>query len=117
LKAIGGEDGDKVIVVREWHWAVGWVEWIGIHQDAEDILKEADEIACALSDYPVVDEEHLSNLEQEEADETWKNCYNEKERIKYIRQHRNQFKFHSFSQMLDNVRGKYFSGYASDLLY
>jgi hypothetical protein len=117
LEAIGGEDGDLVVVVREGHWAVGWIEWIGIHQDAEDILKEADEILCALEDYPVVDDEHLSNLELEEAEEVWTNCYNEKERIKYIRDHRNQFEFRSFADMLGCVRGKYFCGYASELIY
>ncbi len=93
------------------------MEWIAIHQDDEEALKEADEIAGALSDYPVVDEEHYSQLETEEADEVWANCFNEKERIEYIRKHRSQFEFHDFAQLIANVRGKYFSGYASDLLH
>lgn len=117
LDAIGGEDGDLVIVVREGHWAVGWVEWIGIHQDAEDKLKEADEIACALEDYPVVDDEHLSNLEYEEAQDVWKNCYDTKDRIEYIRKHRSQFEFDSLEDMISCVRGNHFCGYASELLY
>lgn len=116
LETIGGES-DTVIVVRESHWAVGWVEWIAIHQDDEKALKVADEIAVALENYPVVDEEHYSQLETEEADETWANCYNEKERIEYIRKFRNQFEFRSFADMLSCVRGKYFCGYASDLLH
>lgn len=116
LEAIGGES-DTVIVVREGHWAVGWVEWIAIHQDDETALKEADAIAGALENYPVVDEEHYSQLETEDANETWANCYNEKERIEYIREHRAQFEFRSFSDMRDCIRGKYFCGYGSDLLY
>jgi len=116
LEAIGGES-ETVIVVRERHWAVGWVEWIAIHQDDEEALKKADEIAAALENYPIVDEEHYYQLESEEADETWANCYNEKERIEYIRNHRDQFNFDSFADMRDCIKGKYFKRYASDLLY
>jgi hypothetical protein len=44
LEALGGES-DTVIVVRESHWAVGWVEWIAIHQDDDKALEIADKIA------------------------------------------------------------------------
>ena len=65
-KTIGGET-DTVIVVREGHWAVGWVEWIAIHKSDAKALKTANEIADALEDYPVVNETHLSELDWEEA--------------------------------------------------
>ena len=65
LEAIGGEQEGLVQVVREGHWAVGWVEWIGIHQDAAEALKTADEITASLADYPVVDEEDFSRREYE----------------------------------------------------
>lgn len=122
LEAIGGEKTDDeseiplVQIVRESHWAVGWVEWIAIHKTATDALKAADEIAKKLDDYPVVDEEDFSREEQEEADETWKNCFDEKERVKYIRKYRSQFEFRSFADLFGCVRGKYFAGYAGDLL-
>src|SRR6266481_6815350 len=48
LTALGGES-ETVIVVRETHWAVGWVEWIAIHQDDEKALKIADDIRRQLS--------------------------------------------------------------------
>lgn len=115
LKALGGES-DTVQVVRESHWAVGWVEWIAIHQDDGRALQVADEIKAALEDYPVVDESHWSELEQEDANETWANCYDPAERVAYIREHRSQFEFHDLSDMLGCVRGKYFAGYASELL-
>jgi len=102
--------------IRENHWAVGWVEWIGIHKDAIAHLKCADAIAGGLDDYPIVDEEDYIALETEEADKTWLNCYSWKERVEYIRKHRDRFSFNSFSDLLKNVRGEYFSGYASDLL-
>jgi hypothetical protein len=43
LKALGGES-ETVIVVRESHWAVGWVEWIAIHQNDDRALKIADQM-------------------------------------------------------------------------
>lgn len=70
LKALGGES-DTVLVVREGHWAVGWVEWIAIHKTDKKSLAVANEIADALEDYPVVDENHLSDLEWNEACEYW----------------------------------------------
>jgi hypothetical protein len=70
LEAIGGES-ETVQVVRESHWAVGWVEWIAIHQDDEKALQIADEIKAALEDYPVVNEDHWSELEWNEAQDYW----------------------------------------------
>lgn len=70
LELIGGES-ETVQVVREGHWAVGWVEWIAIHQDDEAALKIADEIAAALQDYPVADESHFSEMEWNEAQDYW----------------------------------------------
>lgn len=70
LKALGGES-DTIQVVRERHWAVGWVEWIAIHELDEKALIEADEMLCALSDYPILDESHFSELEWSEAESYW----------------------------------------------
>lgn len=130
LKAIGGEQTDPekedprdegcalalVKVVRENHWAVGWVEWIAIHESATDALTIADKIAGSLEDYPVVDENLWSEYEYDEANETWRNCFDPKERVAYIRKHRSQFEFRDYRDMLSCVRGQYFAGYASELL-
>ena len=129
LKAIGGEQTSEdedpndpgsalslVRVVRENHWAVGWVEWIAIHETCSAALTIADEIKGRLEDYPVVSEELWSEYEQADADETWRNCYRPKERVEYIRKHRSQFEFHGFADLLACVRGKFFAGYASELL-
>lgn len=70
LRELGGES-ETVIVVRERHWAVGWVEWIGIHESDEARVIEADEMLCALSDYPVLSDDHLSELEWNEAADYW----------------------------------------------
>lgn len=116
LKRLGGES-ETVIVVRESHWAVGWVEWIAIHQDDEKALRIADEAKADLEDYPVLDEDDFSEREYEAANDVWKNCYSVTERIKYIRDYRSQFEFHSLADMLGCVRGDYFAGYASELIY
>lgn len=70
LKALGGES-ETVQVVREGHWAAGWVEWIAIHQDDTEALKLADSIMEKLESYSVVNEDHFSQLEWEEAQELW----------------------------------------------
>lgn len=61
-------------MIREGHWAVGWVEWIGIHQDAQGALQKAEKILAGLEDYPVVDEVDWSALEDAEATEYWLSC-------------------------------------------
>jgi hypothetical protein len=116
LIELGGES-DTVHVVRESHWAVGWIEWIAIHEDDIESLKIADEIIENLAIYPVINDDHLTAIEYEEANQVWANCYTPKERVDYIRMNRDQFEFSDFRDMLDCVRGKYFAGYASDLIY
>lgn len=120
LRALGGES-DVVTVVRESHWAVGWVEWIAIEADgtpeSDKALQIADEQTALLDDYPVLDESDWSEREREEADEVWRNCYNAQERIDYIREHRSQFDFCDFADLIGCVRGNYFAGYASELIY
>lgn len=116
LEALGGES-ETVLVIRESHWAVGWVEWIAIHADDAEALETADTIMDKLQDYPVLNEEHFSETEQADADQTWQNCYSPLERVAYIRKFRDQFEFQTFADLLGCVRGRYFAGYASELLY
>lgn len=70
LRALGGES-DTVRIVREGHWAVSWIEWIAIHESNTEAVLAADEMLCALSDYPVLDESHFSELEYFEAENNW----------------------------------------------
>lgn len=70
LAKLGGES-ETVVVVRERHWAVGWVEWIGIHESDEAAVQAADEMLCAIENYPVLSDDHLSELEWNEACEYW----------------------------------------------
>ncbi len=52
-------DSQPWTVIRERHWACGWIEWIGIHRDAAEHLKAADEMAGEMQDCPVLDEDKL----------------------------------------------------------
>lgn len=115
LNALGGES-DTVLVIHEGHWAVGWVEWIAIHETDAKALEIADGIKAALEDYPVIDEAHWSDLETEEANEVWTNCFNDAERLAYVRRNSSQFDFRDYADMIGCIRGKWFAGYASDLL-
>lgn len=116
VKLLGGES-DTVQIVQESHWAVGWVEWIAIHQDDEAALRIADQAKGRLADYPVLDEEDWCEREHESAQRVWKDCYDAKERIAYIRKHSDQFEFRDYADLIGCVRGNYFAGYASELLY
>ena len=65
LKALGGES-ETVIVVREGHWACGWIEWIAIHESDKKSLEIANEIYCSIQDYAVLDDSDFSELEYSE---------------------------------------------------
>lgn len=59
-------DTAPVLAVRENHWAVGWVEWIAIHEDAKSALELARDMEKRISNYPVLDDDDFSELEHEE---------------------------------------------------
>lgn len=115
LKQLGGES-DNVTIDRFGHWACGWWEALSVKAGSPQ-HRIAQEIKASLDNYPVLDDEDFSELEQESADRVWRDCYNSSERIEYIREHRSQFDFHNFADLLGSVRGNYFSGYANELLH
>ena len=108
--------GDDWFSASYGHWAVGWIEEIYVRPGSK-CQDYAEEVAKALADYPVLDDEHFSEVETEEANKTWQNCFNDSERLNYIREFRDQFEFDNFADMRSCVKGEYFAGYASDLIY
>lgn len=113
---VPGVDESSPQIVREGHWLCGWVEWVAIHESNESALRAADKIAERIDRYPILNEDDFSRREDESAQKVWAECYNMKERIAYLRRHRNQFEFYSFADLLAVARGRYFNGYASELL-
>lgn len=114
LSLLGGES-ENVEVFEYGHWACGWIKYLGVREGSPQ-EKIASDLLKKLEAYPVVNEDHWSELENDEAQEVWKNCYTNKERLKYIRLHKYQFNFLDFRDLINCVRGHYFCGYASELL-
>ena len=65
LKELGGE-GEHVEIHRFGHWACGWWEALCIHKGS-DKEATAQEMVDSLESYPVLNEEHFSEMETEEA--------------------------------------------------
>lgn len=53
-------------VIRDSHWACGWIEYILIHSKNKKALEVAEKIAQDLDQYPLVDESHACDLENTE---------------------------------------------------
>jgi hypothetical protein len=87
LKGLGGES-ETVQVVREGHFLCGWVEWIAIHESDETALRAADAMKSSLEDYPILDEEDYCQREFDECERVWSDCFNESDRIQYLRKNR-----------------------------
>lgn len=114
ISVLGGES-DDLEVHRFGHWGPGWFEIILINPNSE-LVDQAKSLADSLEDCPILDEEDYSQREHEEAESVWRNCYDAKERVEYIRQHRHQFDFNSFADLRSCVNGDHFCGYLSELL-
>ena len=62
-------ESETVQVVRERHWAVGWVEWLAIRPENTAAVAEAEKIGDELEEYPILDEDRYSELEAQDAPE------------------------------------------------
>lgn len=116
VSELGKENEDSYEIHRFGHWGPGWFEIILINPHNDELVKIAEGIENILFNYPVLDDELFSQYEYEEANAVWKECYNEKQRIDYIRKNPSTFDFRDFLDMVHCVRGDYFCGYASELL-
>ncbi len=85
LDGLHGES-NWVEVHRFGHWGPGWVEIILVKPTARRTLASAYEMSGALQDYPVLDEEDLSEREYEAAFESWSNT-DMKERVSICGRH------------------------------
>ena len=65
------EEMPSVQIVSENHWAVGWVEWIAIHESNAPAIAEAEAMLEKLEGYPVLNETHWSEMEFNEYLEAW----------------------------------------------
>lgn len=114
LAAVGGEGGD-VRVERHGHWACGWVDLILV-RPGSGAARLAESVEAALEDYPVLDDEDYAKEEREEAEQVWRTCYTDRDRLRYIRGHEDSFALDGVADALANVRGRRFGGDAAGLL-
>ena len=114
LERVGGES-ETVEIVRFGHWACGWIEYLCVRAESE-AYKIAEEIDMELENYPVLDEDELSEREDNEAQRQWKEFYNVTERVAYVRDNPDQFDFVNYKDMFQCISGEYFCGYASELI-
>jgi len=62
LDRLGGES-ETVQVIREGHWACGWVEWIKIYASDTVSINKAKNMIDELNDYPCLCEDDYSERE------------------------------------------------------
>jgi hypothetical protein len=110
------EISENVAIEEASHWACGWLQYLIINPACKELIELAEAAHERLHNYPVLDDDDFSALETEEANQIWRDCYNAKERANYVRKYRSQFEFHNLPDMLHCLRGKYFCGYASELV-
>ena len=65
LERLGGECDDKVRVIRNGHWACGWIEFIAVHKDDLKHVTIAQQIVNDIEKYPVLDDDDYYKRECE----------------------------------------------------
>lgn len=89
LEGIETENNDEYgwIISRQSHWACGWLEIIYIHQRAKhELIQAAEEMLEDLKNYPVLNDDHWSELQYDERNEYWK-YLSIKHRVEYIQEY------------------------------
>lgn len=82
LKQLGGES-ECVTIHRFGHWACGWWEALCVSGEKK---AQGEQIEKKIDNYPVLNEEDYSELEQERADEYWKSL-SIKERVELCQEY------------------------------
>lgn len=70
VRAMVGPSGEDWDIERSSHWAVGWVDYL-IVRPGSDCETVALDIARRLEDYPVVDDELMSEYEWRDCVQAW----------------------------------------------
>lgn len=115
LEQLGGE-GENVRVERYGHWAVGWIEEIYVRPGSPQ-HQIAEEIEESLESYPVLDDEDLAERETELADQIWGEM-SAQERLDHFRENRQDWSVSGVGALVVSVvRGDYYAGCPSSLIY
>lgn len=101
IDRLGGES-DAVEIHRFGHWACGWWEALCVAKGSTS-EQVGQDIEDSIESYPILDEGHLSELEEAEANDMWESM-NWKDRVEHLR---NNSYDYSFSDLIEYVRGNY----------
>lgn len=101
LESLGGES-DSVQVHRFGHWACGWFELLLVDPADETRFADAQAMHDCLQDYPVLSDEHYSNVCYEMAAEQWQR-ESVAERVRIIQRYGRQEKVSIFSARSDEL--------------
>jgi hypothetical protein len=63
-------ESSTVVVVRENHFLVGWIEWLAIHYEDSTALATAERLAEQLAEYPCLDDSLLALIVESEEDQS-----------------------------------------------
>lgn len=74
-------ESETVIIQRSNHFLCGWVDLLLIHESDQEAIDKGNEILKAEREYPVLNDDHFSQLEFEETTEIWQDCLALKEKI------------------------------------
>ena len=120
LQQFDDQEEESYQVIRDGHWACGWIEYILIHASNSEAVKTGERIKQKIDSYPILDEYHHGELEDEEALAIWKNCFDRFGRADYIRSH-SESCFDSgidnWSRLRECLEGKFYPGHPSELIY
>lgn len=109
------EEFEGVEIIKDNHFLVGWVEYILVPESNDKAVKIAQELHDRVENYPILCEEHFSQLEDTEAQEVWQNCYDVSERVRYIRQYGSEYWFSDYAELLSCCRGEWYPGDSATL--
>ena len=74
MNRYNNQENDNLQIHRFGHWACGWFELILVKKDTPE-YEIALDIEHSLKDYPILDDDLLSEMETEDEIETLENCY------------------------------------------
>ena len=103
MNELDGEDSLNVKILRFGHWACGWWEMIAVKHNTREHL-EALDIEKRMKDYPVVNEDHLSELEWNETQDYW-NDLSLREKVDLCKEHNISIFSARLSYIPDNDTG------------
>lgn len=82
---LGKVDNETVSIYEFGHWAVGWIEYLCVHESSSEKMAIAKDIREKIDRYPILSEDRWSQMEWDEIHDYWARC-SLSERVDYCRE-------------------------------